>query len=57
MQDYNKYVLNIKYENHPAESIIFDTYDEADEYITGVFENKHYDGSIISWDINETEVH
>lgn len=51
-----KYVLNIDYSCHPHTSLTFDTYEEANEYITDIYDNEHYDGSIIWYDINEVEV-
>ena len=51
-----KYVLNIIYEDNKHASLIFGTYEEADMYITDLFDHKHYDGSIVWWDINEMEV-
>jgi hypothetical protein len=51
-----KYVLNIIYEDNSHTSLAFNTYEEADEYITSIFENEHFEGNIVHWDINEVEV-
>ena len=51
-----KYVLNIMYDCHPHTSIVFDTYDEAEDYIADIYDNQHYDGSITHWKIIEVEV-
>lgn len=46
-----KYILNIIYADNSHASLAFNTYEEADEYITSIFE-----GNIVHWDINEVEV-